>query len=153
MADDKTDQQDSTAPRPKFRVSVRFGDGNAAKFQEVSGSDREGLRVEYRHGNNPIFYPIKMPGLGKVGNVTMRKGIFVGDAKFWAWYNEIKMNTSKRGTVVIDLLDETGTPTMVWTLNKAFPTKIADADRKAEGNDVAIESLELTYETIELSAP
>ncbi len=153
MPDDKKDQQDNTAPLPKFSVAVRFGDGNAAKFQEVSGSDREGLRVEYRHGNSPVFYPIKMPGLGKVGNVTMRKGIFVGDAKFWAWYNEIKMNASKRGIVVIDLLDESGTPTMVWTLNNAFPTRIADADRKAEDNDVVIESLELAYETIALSAP
>lgn len=153
LLDDKKDQQDSTAPLPKFCIAVQFGDGNAAKFQEVSGSDSEGLRVDYRHGNSPSFFPIKMPGLGKVGNVTMRKGIFVGDTKFWAWYNEIKMNASKRRTVVIDLLDDTGSPTMVWTLNKAFPTKIAEADLKAEGNDVAIESLELVYETIELSGP
>jgi phage tail-like protein len=150
MADDKKDQH---ATLPKFYFSVRFGDGNAAKFQEVSGSDSEGLRVDYRHGNGPSFYPIKMPGLGRVGNVTMRKGIFVGDVKFWAWYNAIAMNTIKRGPVVINLLDETGTPTMAWTLNNAFPTKITGTDLQAEGNDVAIESLELAYETIEVSAP
>jgi phage tail-like protein len=94
-----------------------------------------------------------MPGLGRVGNVTMRKGIFVGDVKFWAWYNEIKMNTVKRRTVVINLLDETAAPKMVWTLNNAFPTKITGADLKAEGNEIAIESLELVYETIEVGAP
>jgi phage tail-like protein len=153
MADDKKDQQDNASPLPRLSVSVRFGDGDAAKFQGLSGSDSEGLRVDYRHGNSPIFYPIKMPGLGRVGNVTMRKGIFVGDAKFWAWYNEFKMNTIKRGPVVINLLDETGTPNMVWTLNNAWPTKIAATDLKADGNDVAIESLEIAYETIDLSAP
>jgi phage tail-like protein len=153
MADDKKDQQDNTAPPPKFRVAVRFGDGTAAKFQELSGSDREGLRVDYRHGNDPDFYPIKMPGYGRPGDVTMRKGIFVGDAEFWAWYNAFKMNTIKRGPVVINLLDETGTPNMVWTLNNAWPTKITASDLKADGNDIAIESLELAYETIELSAP
>jgi phage tail-like protein len=152
MPDDKAEQQ--IWPLPKFYISVRFGDDDKeAKFQEVTGLDSEGKPIEYRHGNSPIFAPIKMPGLGRVGNVTLRKGIFVNDAKFWAWYNEIKMNTTKRRTVAINLLDDTGTPKMVWTLNNAFPTKITGTDLKAEGNDVAIESLELVYETIELSAP
>ena len=153
MADDKKDPQANSTPPAKFCVLVQFGDGNAAKFQEISGSDSEGLRVDYRHGNSPVFYPIKMPGLGRVGNVTMRKGIFVGDAKFWAWYNEIKMNAGKRRTVVVDLLDDAGSPRMVWTLHNAFPTRIAEADLEAGGNDVAIESLDFVYETIELSAP
>jgi phage tail-like protein len=154
MADDKSDQQNTIWPLPKFYFSVRFGDDDTeAKFQEMSGLDSEGKPIEYRHGNSPVFFPIKMPGLGKVGNVTMRKGIFVGDVKFWAWYNEIKMNTGKRQTVVINLLDETGTPKMAWTLTNAWPTKITGTDLKAEGNEVAIESLELAYETIEVSAP
>ena len=81
-----------------------------AKFQEVSGSDREGLRVEYRHGANPVFYPIKMPGLGKVGDVTLRRGVVAVDTDLFNWLNEIKTNTVKRGPVVINLLDETGKP-------------------------------------------
>src|SRR5258707_6419258 len=98
--------QDNVWPLPKFLFSVQFGAGMSASFQEVSGLDSETHPIEYRHGNSPIFYPIKMPGLGKVGNVTMRKGIFVSDAGFFAWYDEIKMNTMKRRTVVIRLLDE-----------------------------------------------
>ena len=43
--------------------------------------------IDYRRGNSPVFYPIKMPGLGKVGNVTMRKGIFTNDQKFWTWFS------------------------------------------------------------------
>ena len=140
MADDKKDQQDNTSPQPKFSVAVRFGDGKVAKFQEVSGSDREGLRVEYRHGNSPVFYPIKMPGLGKVGDVTLRRGVVAVDTDLQNWLNEIKMNTVKRGPVVINLLDETGTPRMVWTLNNAWPTKFTGPDLKAAGNEIAIES-------------
>jgi phage tail-like protein len=154
MADDKKDQQDNTWPLPKFYFSVRFGDDDKeAKFQDVSGLDSEGKPIEYRPGNSPVFSPIKMPGIGKVGNVTLRKGIFINDTKFWTWYNEIKMNNGKRQTVAINLLDETGTPKMVWTLTNAWPTKITGTDLKADGNDVAIESLELAYETIEVSAP
>ncbi len=124
-----------------------------ASFQEVDGLNSETQPIEYRHGNSPVFYPIKMPGLGRVGNVTMRKGIFVNDSKFWTWYNEIKMNTIARRTVVVNLLDETGTPKMVWTLNNAWPTKITGTDLKSEGNEVAVESIELAFETLTVAAP
>jgi phage tail-like protein len=151
MADDKSGQQ--IWPLPKFYFSVQFGDDTAVRFQEVTGLETETQPIEFRHGNSPVFAPIKMPSLRKFGNVTLRRGIVATDAKFWAWYNEIKMNTIKRRTVVINLLDETGTPKMVWTLYNAWPTKITAPDLKAEGNDVAIESLELAHEGIEVSAP
>jgi phage tail-like protein len=145
--------QNNIWPLPKFYFSVQLGDDSTVNFQEVSGLESETKPIEYRHGNSPSFYPIKMPGLGRVGNVTMRKGIFVNDIKFWTWYNEIKMNTIARRTVVVNLLDETGAPKMVWTLNFAFPTKITGTDLKSEGNEVAVESLELAYETLVVSAP
>jgi phage tail-like protein len=144
--------QDNVWPLPKFYFTVQLGDDNTVNFQEVDGLQTETQVIEYRHGNSPIFYPIKMPGLGRVGNVTMRKGIFVNDQRFWAWYSEIKMNTIKRRTVVISLLDETGTPKMTWTLNNAWPTKLTGTDLKSEGNEVAVESLEIAYETLTVAA-
>jgi phage tail-like protein len=145
--------QDNVWPLPKFYFSVQLGDDKSINFQEVNGLESETKPIEYRHGNSPVFYPIKMPGLGRVGNVTMRKGIFVNDQRFWAWYNEIKMNTIKRRTVVINLLDEGGAPKMVWTLNNAWPTKITGTDLKSEGNEVAVESIEVAFETLAVSAP
>jgi phage tail-like protein len=144
--------QDNIWPLPKFYFSVLIDGDDSANFSEVNGLESETKVIEYRHGNNPIFYPIKMPGLGRVGNVTMRKGIFVNDNKFWDWYSQIKMNTILRKTVVINLLDETGTPKMTWTLNNAWPTKITGTDLKSEGNEVAIESIELAFETLVVAA-
>jgi phage tail-like protein len=83
----------------------------------------------------------------------MRKGIFVNDNKFWTWYNEIKLNTIARRTVTISLLDEEGNPRMTWTLNNAWPTKITGTDLKSEGNEVAVESVEIAYETLVVSTP
>ena len=145
--------QDNASPLPKFYFSVKLDDGDSVKFQELAGLDSESRPIEYRHGNSPIFYPIKMPGLGHVGNVTLRKGVFANDAKFWAWYNEIKMNTIKRRAVVITLLDETDAPKMTWTLDNAFPTKISGADLQSTGNEVAIETLEIAYEGLTVSEP
>lgn len=145
--------QDNIWPLPKFYFSVEFGEDKDVNFQEVSGLDTETQIIEYRHGNSPIFSAIKMPGLAKVGNVTFKKGIFVNDNKFWDWYNEIKMNTIKRRTVIVNLLDETGAPKMNWILTNAWPTKITGTDLKSDGNEVAVETLEVAYEVITISTP
>ena len=52
----------------------------------------------------------------------------------------------KRKAVTISLLDEEHNPTMVWKLANAFPVKITSTDLKAEGNEVAIETLEIAHE-------
>jgi phage tail-like protein len=148
MSDDGT-KQSTTWPLPKFYFLVRLGD-DEARFQEVAGLEADTVPIEYRHGNSPVFYPIKMPGLGKVGNVVLRKGIFPKDAKFWNWFSEIKMNTISRHAVVIDLLDENGEVKMTWTLHNAWPTKITGTDLKSDGNEVAVESIELAYETMDV---
>ncbi|MCX7195763.1 MAG: phage tail protein, partial [Proteobacteria bacterium] len=73
------------------------------------------------------------------------------DNKFWLWFNEIKMNTIKRVPITISLLDEAGAPTMVWTLANAWPTKITGTDLKAEGNEVAVESIEIVHEGLTIA--
>ena len=81
-----------------------------------------------------------------VGNVTMKRGIFVKDNTFWAWYSQITMNTIKRIGVVVQLLDEKGAPTMTWTLTNAWPTKISSPTMKSDGNEVAIQTIEIAHE-------
>jgi len=97
-------------------------------------------------GYNPSFATIKMPGLQKSGNVTLKRGIFAKDNKFFDWYQAIKRNTAKRSTVTIKLLDESGNPTMTWKLANAWPTKVSSSDLNASGNEVAVESIELAHE-------
>lgn len=145
---DAGDKQGATWPLPKFYFSVNLGDPGQIPFQEVSGLDTEAEPITYRAGDNKAFNVIKMPGLIKSGNVTLKKGIFVNDNRFWKWFEDVKMNTIKRQAVVISLLDETGKPTMVWKLANAWPTKITGTDMKSDGNEVAIETLELAHEKL-----
>lgn len=150
MADGGDDKH--SWPLPKFYFSVQLGDDEDVKFSEVSGLESETTVIEYRHTDGPIFSATKMPGLASVGNVTLRKGVFVKDSKFWQWFSEIKMNSVSRRAVVINLLDETGAPKLVWTLHNAWPTRITGTDLKSDGNEVAVESVELAYETLEVKA-
>ncbi len=150
MADDGSAQSTSVWPLPKFHFQVKW-DAEVMSFQEVSGLDIEAQPIEYRHGDSPEFSTIKMPGIKKSGNVTMKKGVFKSDNKFWDWFNQIKMNTIKRVPVTISLLDETGAPTMVWTLANAWPTKLTATDLKSDGNEVSIESIEIAHEGITIA--
>jgi phage tail-like protein len=150
MADDGSKQSANVWPLPKFYFQVKW-DKNEMNFQEVSGLDIQSEEIKYRHGNSPVFSVIKMPGMKKFGNITMKKGVFKGDNKFWDWLNQIKLNTIKRVPVTISLLDEAGKPTMVWTLTNAWPTKISSTDLKSEGNEVAIESIEIVHEGLTIA--
>lgn len=150
MADDGSAQSTSVWPLPKFHFQVKW-DTEVLSFQEISGLDIEAQPIEYRHGDSPEFSTIKMPGLKKFGNVTMKKGIFKSDNKFWDWFTQIKMNTIKRIPVTISLLDEEGNPTMVWSLANAWPTKITGTDLKSDGNEVSIESIEIAHEGITIA--
>lgn len=145
MADDGSAQTQTIWPLPKFHFQVKWDDTELA-FQEVSGLDIETQPLEYRAGNNPVFSTTKMPGMLKTGNITMKKGVFVKDNAIWDWFAEIKMNTITRKALTISLLDEAQAPTMVWKVQNAFPVKVTGTDLKAEGNEVAVESIEIAHD-------
>ncbi len=145
MPDDGKTQSTTVWPLPKFSFLVKWGDQQIS-FREVSGLNIETTPIEYRSGDSKEFSVVKMPGLIKSGNVTMKKGVFKSDNKFWDWFNQIKLNTIERKAVTISLLDEGGNATMTWTLKNAFPIKISGTDLKADGNEAAIESLDIAHE-------
>lgn len=139
-------------PLPKFQFSVTMN-GQTVSFQEVTGLDMEAQVIEYRAGDSPNWSTVKMPGIRKFGNVTLKKGIFVHDNRFWTWFDTIKMNTVPRTPMTIALLDQAGNTTMVWTLANAWPTKITGTDLKADGNEVAVETIEVAHEGLTIANP
>lgn len=152
MPTNNENQGGATWPMPKFRFEVDFGNElRSVVFQEVSGLETEDSPIEYRSNASPIFYPIKMPGIKKFKNITLKRGIFVNDNTFWNWHNGISMNTLSRKTVVIKLLDEDNKIAMQWTLTNAWPTRMTSTDLNYDTNEVAIESIEISHEGIHTS--
>lgn len=132
-------------PLPVFHFSVQWGGTNIG-FSEVSGLTQEAQIIEYRDGNSPDYSTIKMPGLHKYNNITLKRGISKGDNEFFKWLNTIKLNTVERRDLIISLLNEDHQPVMVWKAHNAFPVKSEGASLKASGNEVAIESIEIAHE-------
>jgi phage tail-like protein len=151
MAEDGAAQSTATWPLVKFSFQVKWDDAELI-FQEVTGLSSETQVIEYRGGNSKVYSTVKMPGIQKFGNITLKKGIFKGDKALWDKYNLIKMNTIKRSTILISLLDETNAVAMSWKLLNAFPCKMSVSDMKADANEIAVETMELAHEGLSLSA-
>jgi phage tail-like protein len=136
-------------PIPVFHFTVQWG-GTRIGFSEVSGLTQENQAIEYRDGSFPEYSSIKMPGLRKFSNVTLKRGIVKADNDFFKWLSTIKLNQVERRDVVISLLNEEHTPVMTWKIHNAFPVKVEGPGLKASGNEVAIESIEIAHEGLEL---
>jgi len=135
----------NTYPLVKFAFEVDWG-GMKVGFQEVSGLNAEAGLIEYRHGASPDFSKIKMPGLKTFSNITLKRGTFKNDNDYYQWFQTIQMNSVERRSITISLLDENGAPAVTWKVKNAFPLKLNSTDLKAEGNEVAIETLEIAHE-------
>lgn len=132
-------------PISKFHFQVEWG-GSKIGFTEVSGLDITTEVIEYRDGASPEYSKIKMPGQRKFSNITLKRGTFAGDNEFYGWFNTVNLNQIERRNLTISLLNENHEPVVVWKVKNAWPTKVTPTDLKADGNEVALESLELAHE-------
>lgn len=146
MGTDHTSTENTTTPIPKFRFEVDFGtEIKGVAFHEASGMDVERLNIEYRNSNSPHFSTTKMQGMVEYGNVTLKRAVMINNETFINCHNQLIMNTSKRETILIKLVDETGTVKMEWQHNSAWPTKIICTDLKSDDTEIAIDALEISY--------
>lgn len=142
-----------------FLVTVEGVSGTAA-FSEVTGVEASVDVIEFRQGNAHSLAPVKIPGLVKHGNVTLKMG-YTLDSAFKTWIQECVSEVRgemPRQKVSIELIDiNGGAPssvvesiqgTRVWVLSNAWVTKYNAPDLNASTSEVAIESVELAYEEL-----
>lgn len=141
-------------PYTQFNFIVDLGDGNDgpdAGFAEVSGLDVHVEVIEYRTGDSKVNEPMKLTGLTRVGDVTLRRGL-IGSLNLWRWLSEVRDGgQDAERAMTIQLLNEDRSDTvMTWRLVGARPVKHVSGPLDATGNDVAIEELVVAYERLEL---
>src|SRR5450432_1623983 len=78
MADDPK----KNYPLPKFHFMVEWG-GTRLGFTEVSGLSFETEVIEYREGSSKIYNRTKQPGLTKDNDITLKRGVFLGDFELY----------------------------------------------------------------------
>ena len=143
-------------PRPNpysaFNFRVTIGTTPVA-FQEVTGLDSENQTIDYREGTDTLNSVRKLQGMERYPNVVCKRGI-TGDLTLWQWRQEVRDATSTvppYRDVTIDLLDEKGDTVMTWKLTNAWCTKLSGPSLNAKGNEIAIETMELAHDRIDIS--
>ena len=133
-------------PLRNFRFRVEIDSITQASFSEVSGFDVTIDAIDYRTGEEPTHVR-KLPGLTKYGNVTFKRGITQSTLLF-DWMREVVDGSITRKSVRITVLGEDGQAVAQFRVDEAWPCKYSAIDLNAQGNDVAIETLELCNEGI-----
>ncbi len=142
-----------------FLVYVDKINGTAA-FSEVTGIEATVDVIEFRQGNACSLAPVKIPGLVKHGNVTLKLGYTLNNG-FKKWIQECVSEVREklpRYTVQIEMIDinekapkknvEKVEGKIIWQLKNAWVVKYNAPDLNALQSEVAIESVELAYEEL-----
>lgn len=141
----------------QFNFLVNLGDGVTerpqAGFTEVSGIDMEVTVSEHRAGNHTQNSVMKIKGVNKSTDVTMKRGV-ISSLSLHQWLDQIRNGDQKAmRTVTIHLQNEDHTDVVqTWKLLRARISKYSGPTLNAKGTDVAIEELVLVYERLELRA-
>jgi len=139
-------------PVSAFHFQVEWG-GTRIGFTEVSGLSIELQTIDYREGSSLEYQVTKMSGIPQYSNITLKRGIFRGDNEFFQWLNAVKMNNTDRRELTISLLDEEHNPVMVWKVKEAWPSKVEGPSLNSTGNEVAVESIDLSHEGLTIETP
>ena len=149
------DEIKTAYPLPVYNYRVEIGSVSIA-FSEVSGLSLSYETTTYKESPVESGAPgprlMRMPAQIAPVNVTLKKGVVRNNSitTFFEWIKSIQINQVDKRDIYVRLLDEKGDPVISWIVLNAFPTKLDAPTFDANSNDAAIESMELTADSIKI---
>lgn len=145
---------DLTRPLTTFNFDVLIDLPGSEAFVDASFSECDGIEMSIetktiREGGNNTRQ-IHLVGPMSYGQLTLKRGV-TSDLSLWVeWFDEVHNDLSRRATVTIEVLSSDGTHvTTRYKLTGCLPTKIRAPGLSAKDGAVAIEEMQLAYETLE----
>ncbi|HVG40947.1 MAG TPA: phage tail protein [Chitinophagaceae bacterium] len=136
-------------PIPAYHFRVDWG-SQQYEFSEVIGLSMEVAVIEHRDGSSASNIISKLPGLVKYSNIILKRPLIKGDTEFFDWIKMVHQNAGFRRNVTITLLNEENVPVVIWKVRNAWPCKYIGGSLNATSNEVAMETIELTHEGLEM---
>jgi phage tail-like protein len=147
------EQIKSAYPLPVYNYRVEIGSDTVA-FSEVSGLSISYETTTYKESPTESGAPgpriMHMPAQGTPAKITLKKGLVrsTSISSLYRWINSIQINQVEKKDIYVRLCDETGAAVISWRVTNAFPTKLDAPTFDANSNDAAIETMELTGDSI-----
>nr|VFJ43034.1 MAG: conserved hypothetical phage tail region protein [Candidatus Kentron sp. DK]VFJ55607.1 MAG: conserved hypothetical phage tail region protein [Candidatus Kentron sp. DK] len=156
MAHDKAHIK-SNYPLPAYNYRVMVGNATLG-FSEVSGLDLQYEPVIYKHGLSFFMGTKIIPGMPEPIRVTMKRGIVRnGNVKSLSeWMSDAykrPFSLKKKRDVQIELCDENGQALVTWQVKSALPVRLSGPEFHADGNEIAIETMELVAYNMDIKYP
>lgn len=139
-------------PVPVYNYRVTIGIQTLA-FSEVSGLSLEYEKVIYKSGMSFLMGYHILRGQKREITVTMKRGVVKGEDALYDWVDFTfleRLLGSYKKDILVDLCDENGNPIVRWKLKKAIPMKLEAPSFSATSNEVAVESLELVAQDMDI---
>lgn len=137
-------------PFRQYNFLVEIDGLTRAGFKECYGLNTQQDIVQYREGNEPLRMR-QLPGLVKFSNIVLKRGV-TDDAELWNWRKSAQDGKVARKNGSVILLDDTGMEKGRWNFVEGWPVKWDGPAFNATGNEVAIETLEITHEGVDKMA-
>ena len=134
-------------PYKAFNFLVEIDGVTRAGFSEASGLESETTVIEYRAGNEHVTR--KLPGLTRYANIVLRRGV-TQDRELWDWRKNIVDGNPDRRNGSIILLDDQRQQVVRWNFREGWISKWQGPAFNAKANEVAIETIEIAHEGLEL---
>jgi phage tail-like protein len=132
-----------------FRIEIENTSGAVAGFREASGLAFTTDPVEYREGNEQALHVRKLFGLRKYANIVLKRGITTNH-ELWTWYRNIVNGVADRRAGAVILRDEEHKDVLRWNFSAGWICKWEGPSFNATTNEVALESIEISVESVEL---
>ena len=146
------------APFTAFNFSIEINkSGEAEHLCSVAFSECDGLEITMdvktirEGGNNGT--QIRLTGPYNYGQVTLKRGM-TANFDLWDWVNAVLTNPSLRAEAeVVILAEDRKTVRAGFVLSRCLPIKLKAPPLNAKDGMVAIEELQLAYESLALKKP
>jgi phage tail-like protein len=135
-------------PYGQFNFLVEIDGVIEGGFSECSGLTTDTNMIEYREGSE-ITTTRKLPGLMKYNNIVLKRG-WTKDRKLWEWRKKVIDGKTERQSGTIVLQDEARKTALRWNFREGWPSKWEGPALNAKTSEVAIETLEIAHEGLEL---
>jgi len=120
-------------------------------FSECSGLTSDTNVIDYREGNEKQLTTRRLPGLMKYTNIVLKRG-YTADTSLWNWRQDVINGQISRTTGSIILLDDARNTALTWNFREGWPCKLEGPALNGKTSEVAIETLEICHEGIELAS-
>ncbi len=138
-------------PYTNFDFLVEIDGVTKAGFSQCFGLNVSVDVIEYREGGE-INRVRKIPGLVRYAPIVLSSGI-TRDRSLWNWFKAVVDGQVIRSNGSIVLLDTALNAVLRWNFREGWPSKWEGPRLGAKTSEVAIETLEIQHEGLELELP